>query len=137
MNTKQRWVLAIDPGSAKCGYAIVLEDCTCSEKGVVPVGELFQTLQSLYLPPLPEAIVVGKCGWTSIVTDIIGKLGPEIPIVLVDETNSTYEARPLYFKEHPPIGIWWFVPLGLQTPGRPIDDYAAWIIGKRWWQAHQ
>lgn len=50
---------------------------------------------------------------------------------MVDEKNSTLAARGLYWKLHPPSGLWRLVPLSLRVPPRPIDDLAAWEIALR------
>ena len=57
--------------------------------------------------------------------------GLGLPIHLVDEYETSREARGLYFAEHPPRGWRRLVPLGLQLPERPIDDYAAILIARR------
>jgi hypothetical protein len=51
---------------------------------------------------------------------------------VVDETDTSYRARALYFADHPPRGWRRLVPLGLQLPPRPIDDYAALLIARRY-----
>jgi len=56
----------------------------------------------------------------------------DIPVRFAEERNTTYKARGRYFAENPPTGIWRLVPLGLQTPPRPVDDYAAWLIGEKY-----
>jgi hypothetical protein len=54
-----------------------------------------------------------------------------VPIHLVDEYETSRQARGLYFAEHPPAGWRRLIPLGLQLPARPIDDYAAILIARR------
>jgi hypothetical protein len=49
----------------------------------------------------------------------------------VDERETTLRARALYFADHPPRGWRRLIPLGLQLPPRPIDDYAAILIARR------
>ena len=53
-----------------------------------------------------------------------------LPIHLVDEYGTSRAARALYFSEHPPRG-WrpWF--RRLSDTRRPIDDYAAILIARR------
>ena len=61
---------------------------------------------------------------------ILERLG--VPVHVVDETDTSYRARALYFADHPPRGWRRLVPLGLQLPPRPIDDYAALLIARRY-----
>ena len=49
----------------------------------------------------------------------------------VDERMTTLQARTLYWRLHPPRGLWRLVPLSLRTPPRPVDDLAAWAIARR------
>jgi RNase H-fold protein (predicted Holliday junction resolvase) len=51
-----------------------------------------------------------------------------VPFVPVDESLTTLEGRSLYWRLHPPRGLWRFVPTSLRVPPRPIDDMAAWAI---------
>lgn len=127
-----RYILSIDPGSEKCGYAIVFFDLRAGEKGVVFLSEIHRLLQRLCVDPLPEAIVLGGGTGAGVVARLVEDLGLDVPVRIGDEKNTTYEARARYFADNPPTGIWRFVPLSLQLPDRPIDDYAALLIGERY-----
>ncbi|MBR1897194.1 MAG: endonuclease, partial [Pyramidobacter sp.] len=50
---------------------------------------------------------------------------------LVQETNTTLEARDLYWKLHRPTGLRRLVPVSLLVPPRCIDDLAAYCILRR------
>jgi len=125
-------LLALDPGSDKCGYAIVRYDLTLVEKGVVYLAELHRTLQRICAKPLPEVIVLGSGTAVKAVSNLIEDLDLGVPVRIGEERNSTREARDRYFIEHPPTGFWKLVPLGLQFPPVPVDDYAALIIAERY-----
>lgn len=125
-------LLALDPGSDKCGYAVVRYDLSLIEKGVVYLTELHRTLQRICVKPLPEAIVLGSGTAASIVSSLIEDLDLGISVRIGEERNSTREARDRYFRDHPPTGLWRLVPLGLQIPPVPVDDYAALIIAERY-----
>ncbi|MEY2984623.1 MAG: hypothetical protein RLZZ568_1240, partial [Cyanobacteriota bacterium] len=62
---------------------------------------------------------------------------PQIPLTLVNETNSTVEARQRYWQLYPPQGLGRLVPLGLRTPPRPVDDIVAIILIERYWDSIQ
>jgi RNase H-fold protein (predicted Holliday junction resolvase) len=55
-----------------------------------------------------------------------------VPVTYVDERETTLRARSLYFADHPPRGWRRLIPLGMQMPPRPIDDYAAVLIARRY-----
>ena len=52
-------------------------------------------------------------------------------ITLVDEHLTTLEARARYFVEHPPTGLKRLLPVSMQVPPEPYDDYVAVILGER------
>jgi len=76
-----------------------------------------------------EAIALGRGTNARAVRASLAGLGT--PIVWVDEYETTRRARELYFVDHPPRGWRRLVPLGLQLPSRPVDDYAAILIARR------
>ena len=129
-------VLALDPGSEKCGVARVGMDGGILWRRIVPRSQLERALAELAVH-LPEAAVIGS-GTTSKATHtlLVRAMGAE-RVHVVDEKNSTLEARALYFVDHPPAGIWRLVPLSMQTPGEAIDDYAAVVLARRWLAARK
>jgi RNase H-fold protein (predicted Holliday junction resolvase) len=132
-----KYIVALDPGSDKCGYAVVRYDLVCMEKGVIFLAELGRVLRRLGSAcPAPEAIVLGNGTAARATAALIADLDLGVPLRAGDERNTTYEARSRYFEEHPPRGFWRLVPCSLQMPPRPIDDYAAWLIGERYLQHH-
>lgn len=135
---KRNWILAIDPGSDKIGFAVVYYDLTHAEMGVVylaEVGKLFKRL-CVGTDNLPDTIVIGNGTAASVVCRLYNNLDIDIPVRFAEEKNTTYKARARYFLEHPPTGLWRLVPIGLQLPPRPIDDYAAWLIGEKYLAEH-
>ena len=57
---------------------------------------------------------------------------PALRIALVDERNTSLQARRRYYEDHPPRGIWRFVPRGLLVPKTALDGYAALLIVERY-----
>jgi hypothetical protein len=58
----------------------------------------------------------------------------KVKFSLIDEKYTTVEGRKLYFQYTPRRGWRRFVPLSLQYPPEPVDDFVAWIIGQRYVQ---
>lgn len=127
---KERIALAIDPGSAKCGLAVVGEVSGRMARAVVPTDEVPPALEGLIKTHGPTIILLGS-GTTG--RKLRERITPHLgglPLEVVSERHSTERARLSYFRDHPPRGIWRLVPLGLQVPREPYDDYAAAIIAE-------
>ncbi len=135
MSQINKCILSLDPGSEKCGFAIVRFDFSVIEKGVISNLDLSSTLRKLMIHK-PEVIAMGRGTFASETKKLILDSNPGLKITLVDEKNTTYEARKRYFADNPPKGLWRLVPIGLQIPPCPIDDYAAVIIAERYLRFH-
>ena len=127
-----KWILAIDPGSDKVGFAVVNYDMSHGDMGVVYLAEIHNIFEKYCRNNGPETVVVGNGTAAAVLCRLYNDLEIDIPLRFADEKNTTFKARARYFAEHPPKGIWRLVPLGMQTPSVPIDDYAAWLIGERY-----
>ncbi len=131
---EKKWILAIDPGSDKVGYAVVNFDLTHGDLGIGYLPDMHRVFAKYCRDTTnpPQFIVMGngtKCG---ILCKLFNSLELDIDIKLGDEKNTTYLARSKYFEENPPKGFWKLIPLGMQFPPRPIDDYAALLIGENY-----
>ena len=117
MNDAPRATLGVDPGTRKCGYAVVTG---CGARplaiGIEPTTGIIERIRSL-LATYPIAVVA---------------LG--IAYAFVDEHETTLRARKRYFADNPPRGWRRLVPIGMLMPPRPIDDYAAVLIAERYLQ---
>ena len=132
-----KFILALDPGSEKVGFALVRFDLTVGEMGIVQLAELAATIARLCTGPRPEAIVLGSgTHGKEIAERIAPHLPTDLPVYFGEEKNTTYEARARFFRDHPPTGWRRLLPLGMQIPPRPLDDYAAWLIGERYLVRH-
>lgn len=122
-------VLGVDPGRLKAGYALVALDGSVLSAGVAPLDRLPECLRSLLRGRDVSAVALGAGTNAKSVLGWLRGLGP--PVTLVDEFETTRGARELYFSEHPPRGWRRLIPAGLQLPPRPVDDYAAILIARR------
>lgn len=122
-------VVGVDPGRKKAGYALVEVTGAVVTAGVEPIERLLGRIAGLTLLRPVTAIALGKGTNARAVRTALDSLG--LPLHLVDEYETTRGARALYFREHPPRGWRRLVPIGLQVPPRPIDDYAAILIAQR------
>jgi RNase H-fold protein (predicted Holliday junction resolvase) len=124
-------ILGIDPGTRKCGFAIVLTvGATSPAMGIEPAETLAERVALLVAAHAPAAIAIGA--GTNSASIAAALAGAGIPIHVVDEIETTLRARARYFDDHPPRGWRRFVPRGMLLPPRPIDDYAALLIAERY-----
>ena len=127
-------VLAIDPGRDKCGIALVAHQ-NKSEivhlRRVVPVAKMQEAIEELSQTYSFSQVVLGDSTASNEWRAKIEMWLPQAQIFTVDESNSSYQARELYWEAHPPRGWRRFLPLSLQEPPEPIDDFAAVILARR------
>ena len=129
-------VLGLDPGSQKMGLAVWdTGSHTILQRTIAPATDI-DGLLALIATWEYEVIAVGNATGGRQVTGLLkgaqqrGEL-PRVPILSVDERNSTLEGRQLYWKAVPRTGWRRLVPLGLQTPPVPVDDFAAAVVASR------
>ncbi len=123
-------VLGIDPGTRKCGYAVVIRRRHDPlELGIVGIESLAERIADLANRFQLRAIALGGGTHTVIVAGLVGVLG--LPVEVIDERETTLLARRRYFEVHPPRGWRRLVPRGLLVPPRPVDDFAALLIAER------
>lgn len=124
-------ILSIDPGSEKCGLAVVTTQ-TLIHKEITSRDDLVRVARSLAAQHRPDEIIIGGGTGGKALADELLRLISEIPIRVVDESFSTQKARTRFFKDNPPRGIRRFIPRGLLTPDRPYDDYVALILAEEY-----
>lgn len=124
-------ILAIDPGREKTGIAI-LKNSDVLEHKIINSEELVQIIKSLLEKYIIKMIVMGNGTSSKKKYDLLKREFIDRDIVLINEYRTTDEARKLYFQENPPKGWKKLIPLGMQVPPVPVDDYAAIVIGRKY-----
>lgn len=135
--TADNVVLAIDPGRDKCGIAVVAEDGRVLYKSVILRISLAVTTESLLAQYAVRTVVVGDGTTSAGAVEEIGKINltyKGVSIVTVNEYRSTDEARDRYWRENPPQGFKRLIPVTLQVPPAPVDDYVAVILAERYFK---
>ncbi|MDG2990332.1 pre-16S rRNA-processing nuclease YqgF [Candidatus Synechococcus calcipolaris G9] len=125
--------LGFDPGRDKCGLALsttmgqILKHEVVASSGAIARITAWQQDYSI------EKIIIGNQTtaktWKA---QLEQELHPPIPVVAVDERNSTLEARDRYWQMFPPQGLQQLLPQGLRQPPRPIDDIVAILLIERY-----
>jgi RNase H-fold protein (predicted Holliday junction resolvase) len=127
-------ILGLDPGTRKCGYALVPEaGAKPLLLGIAPLVDLEDVLRTVVTGQPVERVALGRGTNASVVGAVLDRLA--LPYTLVDEHETTLRARARYFADHPPRGWKRLVPRGMLMPERPIDDYAALLIAERYLKA--
>ena len=126
-------IIGFDPGRDKCGIAIREPDGKIACHQVVTAEAAIPSLQSLCQQFPVELIVMGNQTtakqWKQ---QLEAELGTTFPIVMVDERNSSLEARDHYWQIYPPQGLTRLIPPGMRLPPRPIDDIVAILLIERY-----
>ncbi len=125
-------LLAIDPGTEKCGVAIVTAQRKILEQEITPLASLH----------LRVGHFIGKYGITTVILgdrtgarearDLLRASGFNIEIIFVNEDRTSELGRKRFLIANPPKGWKRLLPIGLRCPNRPYDDYVAVILAERY-----
>jgi len=131
----EKTVLAIDPGTHKCGIALVKR----SEEGaldllwrdIIPVDAVLPKIHEAYVHAEFHLIIVGSSTGSKPLVEAIRSHLPGMGLLVIDERETTIQARERYWEHHPRKGWRRFWPASLQVPPEPYDDFAAYVIAER------
>jgi RNase H-fold protein (predicted Holliday junction resolvase) len=127
-------VLAIDPGSAKCGVAVVRRDGQALFRAVITADSVVEEIRALLTAHRPRALLVGAGTGSKPLLRALEAEHLPLPIQLVDEAHTSEAARARFVAENTPPGLQRLLPRSLRTPWRAYDDYVAIILAERFWQ---
>lgn len=130
-----RIVMAIDPGRTRCGMALVTRD----ERGrmsllwrkVTATESIDEALLEAAAVRPYSLLIVGSGTTSRVLMDRLRENNPGLSILLVDEKDTTLQARERYWTYNPRRGLRRLLPASLQTPPEPVDDFAALILAER------
>lgn len=125
-------ILGFDPGRDKCGVAVINSDREIYEHQVVTSDSAIAYMESLSQKYNLKMIVMGNLTTSKSWYQKLQSHFADLPIEMIDENNSTLEARSRYWQIYPPRGITRLIPLGMRIPPRPIDDIVAIILIERY-----
>lgn len=130
-------IIAIDPGREKCGIAVVHVDKGVLFKCVIQTVSLATTVMQLAKEYQIKQIVMGDGTSSQESKQCLENIridNESLDLVLIDERHSTDEARRRYWQENPPHGFMRLIPVTMQVPPRPVDDYVALILAERFFK---
>ncbi len=139
-----RTVLSIDPGTAKCGIAIVLRGeaggpCRVLHREVPETERLVARVLSLLAThPEVDAVLIGNATNSApLARALRDSLPKSLPLHRVEEAFTSQRARVRFRLENPPRGLERLLPPGLRTPPRPYDDYVAVLLAEDFFASNE
>ena len=127
-------IIAIDPGTKKCGYTVVDSNLSVLQREVISTDEITQTIEDgLNIYKIDKIILGNGTNYKSI-EEGLKKHFSQLKIILIEEKFSTLGARKKYFETHPPQGIFKFIPLSLRVPPGHYDDFAAVLLAEKYFK---
>ncbi len=130
-----RTVLAIDPGSSKCGLALVRREedgrFTLLWRTIVETDQLMAAIDEATSVGAYNLVIVGSGTRSRPIVHRIRDHLPSMGVLVIDETDTTLQARERYWEHFPRRGWRKLVPATLQAPPEPVDDFVALILAER------
>ena len=126
-------LLAIDPGRAKCGLAVVQgpRPILCLERNVVETGRLTLAVGEIQKRrPEITRILLGNATHSATLRKALAAAFPAIALELVEEWNTSVRAKARYVAENPAPGWRRLLPASMRSPEVPYDDYAALLLAE-------
>ena len=127
-------IIAIDPGTKKCGYAVVDSNLSVLQREVISTDGIPQTIEDGLNIYKIDKIILGNGTNYKKIEERLKNNFPQLKIILIEEKFSTLEARKKYFETHPPRGIFKFIPLSLRVPPSHYDDFAAVLLAEKYFK---
>lgn len=126
-------LLAIDPGRAKCGLAVVQgpDNPRCLERQVVSTERLTLAVGDiLRRRPEIERLLLGNATHSATLRRALAGTFPQMPLEIVDEFNTSVRAKARFITENPAPGWRRLLPQSMRSPEVPYDDYAALLLAE-------
>jgi RNase H-fold protein (predicted Holliday junction resolvase) len=131
----EKTVLAIDPGTSKCGMALVTRDAdgklNLRWRKVCPTEEINVCLEEAKAVAPFSMIIAGSGTHSRATVQLIRDAHPSTAILVVDEKDTTLNARERYWEHNPRRGWRRILPATMQVPPEPVDDFVALILAER------
>lgn len=126
-------VLAVDPGRAKCGLAVIVgpESPRCLERAVVETERLTLAVAEILRRRTDIAkLLLGDATHSATLRRALEAAFPNLPLLMVNEHGTSERARLRFLSENRAPGWRRLLPPGLRSPEIPYDDYAAILLAE-------
>jgi RNase H-fold protein (predicted Holliday junction resolvase) len=127
-------IIAIDPGTKKCGYAVVDSNLSILQREVISTEKIAKNIEDSFSVYKIGEIILGNGTNYKNIEKRLKNHFPELKIILIEEEFSTLEARKKYFEAHPPRGISKLIPLSLRVPPCHYDDFVAVLLAEKYFR---
>ncbi|MCC7231043.1 MAG: hypothetical protein IT203_11675 [Fimbriimonadaceae bacterium] len=131
----EKIVLAIDPGTSKCGMALVRRDAENKLeilwRGISSSETLAEKIDEAHEVSPFTLIIVGGGTSSKQVVHRVREHMPSMGMLVVDEKETTLQARERYWEHHRRRGWRRLLPSTMQVPPEPVDDFVALILAER------
>jgi len=127
-------IIAIDPGTKKCGYAVMDSNLSVLQREVISTEETTKAIENSLNIYKIDKIILGNGTNYKKIEERLKNNFPKLKIILIEEEFSTLEARKKYFEIHPPRGILKLIPLSLRVPPSHYDDFAAVLLAEKYFK---
>lgn len=127
-------IIAIDPGTKKCGYAVVDSNLSVLQRVVASTEGIIKIIEDSFNVYKIDEIILGNGTNYKNIEKRLKNHFPKLKIILIEEEFSTLEARKKYFEAHPPRGISKLIPLSLKVPPCHYDDFVAVILAEKYFK---
>ncbi|MCK4241083.1 MAG: Holliday junction resolvase RuvX [Candidatus Atribacteria bacterium] len=131
---KDEIIVAIDPGTRKCGYAVVDSNLSVLQREVTPTDKIINNIEDSSKIYKINKIILGDGTNYKQIEKKLKNYFPRLKIILIEEDFSTLEARKKYFEAHPPRGISKLIPLSLRVPPCQYDDFVAVLLAEKYFK---
>ena len=120
-------VIAIDPGSSKCGVTIAdIKEKKVYEAVVIKSHLLLKYVKKKYQSEKNIQLLIGNGTSSKMYIKYLNQFEPDL--IIAEEKNSTYRAKQRYFEIFPPKGLKSFLPKEIFILNKNLDAFAALII---------
>jgi RNase H-fold protein (predicted Holliday junction resolvase) len=126
-------IAALDPGRDKCGFAVLSDSGEILCQRVMATDNLMTEVNAAKADYGFSRLLIGN-GTTS--KEAQGKLAQlsALEVIVRDEYRTTELAKKEYWKANPPKGWRRLIPVTMQVPPVPVDDFVAVILARRYLQ---
>ena len=124
-------IAALDPGRDKCGFAVLSEAGQVLCQRVIETQKLLEEITAAKADYGFSRLVMGNGTTSKIARQRLAGL-PDLDVLVRDEYRTTEMARGEYWKAHPPTGWKRLIPVTMQVPPVPVDDFVAVILARRY-----
>jgi len=128
-------VLAIDPGSSKCGMALARRSASGELellwRSITPRAAVLTRINEALAIERFDMVVIGAGTSSRPLVEEIREACPGLGLLVIDEKDTSLQARERYWEHTPRSGWRRLLPASLQVPPEPVDDFVALILAER------